>query len=79
MKIIRKGTTPNGTHIQIEDWSENYTFYNKNATIGFYPMAIHDIYDEENTHFPPNSVKGMRMPPIPANKSTKVNFGLAES
>lgn len=39
MKIIRKGTTPNGTHIQIEDWSENYTFHNKNATIGFYPMA----------------------------------------
>ena len=58
MKIIRKGTTPNGTHIQIEDWSENYTFHNKNATIGFYPMAIHDIYDEENPHFPAYPKRG---------------------
>ena len=24
MQIIRKGTTPNGTDIQIEDWSEDY-------------------------------------------------------
>ena len=58
MKVIRKGTTPNGTHIQIEDWSEDYTFYNKNATIGFYPIAIHDIYDEENPHFPAYPKRG---------------------
>ena len=24
MQIIRKETTPNGTDIQIEDWSEDY-------------------------------------------------------
>ena len=34
MQIIRKGTTPNGTDIQIEDWSETYPgTFKKNATI----------------------------------------------
>ena len=59
MKIIRKGTTPNGTDIRIEDWSETYPgTFKKNATIGFYPMAIHDIYDEENPHFPAYPKRG---------------------
>ena len=35
MQIIRKETTPNGTDIQIEDWSEDYPgTFKKNATIG---------------------------------------------
>ena len=58
MKIIRKGTTPNGTHIQIEDWSENYTFHNKNATIGFYPMALENIYREDKPHWTPYPKRG---------------------
>ena len=58
MKIIRKGTTPNGTHIQIEDWSENYTSHNKNATIGFYPMALENIYREDKPHWTPYPKRG---------------------
>lgn len=58
MKVIRKGTTPNGTHIQIEDWSEDYTFYNKNATIGFYPEAQENIYNEEHPHWTPYPKRG---------------------
>ena len=58
MQIIRKGTTPNGTHIQIEDWSENYTFHNKNATIGFYPMALENIYREDKPHWTPYPKRG---------------------
>ncbi len=46
MQVIRKGTTPNGTDIQIEDWSEDYSCHKKNATIGFYPMATENIYKE---------------------------------
>ena len=56
--IIRKGTTPNGTRIQIEDWSENYTFHNKNATIGFYPMALENIYREDKPHWTPYPKRG---------------------
>lgn len=58
MKVIRKGTTPNGTHIQIEDWSEDYTFYNKNATIGFYPEAQESIYNEDHPHWTPYPKRG---------------------
>ena len=59
MQVIRKGTTPNGTHIQIEDWSESYPgTCKKNATIGFYPMALHDIIDEDNPHFPAYPKRG---------------------
>ena len=58
MKVIRKGTTPNGTHIQIEDWSENYTFYNKNATIGFYPEAQESIYNEDHPDWTPYPKRG---------------------
>ena len=59
MQVIRKGTTPNGTDIRIEDWSETYPgTFKKNATIGFYPMAIHDIYDEENPQFPAYPKRG---------------------
>lgn len=59
MFIREKGTTPNGTHIQIEDWNESYPgTFKKNATIAIYPMAIHDIYDEENPHFPAYPKRG---------------------
>ena len=58
MQIIRKGTTPNGTSLQIEDWSEDYTSYNKNATIGFYPMALESIYREDKPHWTPYPKRG---------------------
>ena len=48
MQIIRKETTPNGTDIQIEDWSEDYPgTFKKNATIGIDPIALNSIYHDE--------------------------------
>lgn len=40
MKVIRRNKMPNGTDIQQEDWSEDYSFYSKNSTIAVYPIAI---------------------------------------
>lgn len=37
MKIDRKGTMKDGTHIQIEDWSANYSCYKKKRHIVAYP------------------------------------------
>ncbi len=58
MKIIRKGTTPNGIDLQIEDWSEDYTSCKKNATIGFYPKAQESIYREDYPHWTPYPKRG---------------------
>jgi len=38
MKIIEKATTPKGILVQIEDWSESYSFMDV-FTIAAYPMA----------------------------------------
>ena len=40
MKILRKGTTPDGIEIQIEDWSEDYSF----CSYGSYLAAYHKKY-----------------------------------
>lgn len=58
MFIIEKGTTPNGMDIQIENWHDTYDFIPENATIGFYPMAVNDIYREDRPHFPAYPKKG---------------------
>lgn len=58
MQIIRKGTTPNGTDIQIEDWSKDYSCYNKNATIGFYPIALKSVYREDHPDWTPYPKRG---------------------
>ena len=40
MKIIKKGVMPDGTSIQIEDWSEVYPgTYVKAETLAAYPVA----------------------------------------
>lgn len=38
MKILEKATTPDGIDIQIEDWSDTYSFMNI-LSIGVYPTA----------------------------------------
>ena len=38
MKILEKATTPDGIDIQIEDWSETYSFMNILSS-GVYPIA----------------------------------------
>lgn len=40
MKVIRRDKMPNGTDIQQEDWSMNYSFYAPKSTIAVYPLAI---------------------------------------
>lgn len=39
MKVLAKGTMPDGTDIQIEDWSENYSFHNYADTLATYPKS----------------------------------------
>ena len=39
MKILQKGTMPNGTHIQIEEWNENYNFMPYGSTLASYPKS----------------------------------------
>ena len=59
MIIKEKGTTPNGTDIRIEDWSETYPgTFKKNATIGIYPMALENIYREDKPHWTPYPKRG---------------------
>lgn len=38
MKTLEKGTTPDGTKIQIEDWKEDYSCFNT-LNIATYPIA----------------------------------------
>lgn len=37
MKILQKATTPDGTDIQLEDWSEDYAIFPYGSTIAAYP------------------------------------------
>ena len=39
MRVIRKAIMKDGTHIQIEDWSENYSFVKFADTIAAYPTV----------------------------------------
>lgn len=39
MKILQKDKMPNGTAIQLEDWSEDYLFMDYASTIGVYPIS----------------------------------------
>lgn len=39
MKVVEKGVMPNGTHIQIEDWSEAYSCYPPADTLASYPKS----------------------------------------
>ena len=39
MKVIDKAIMPNGTHIQIEDWSEDYSFHSYADTLAAYPKS----------------------------------------
>lgn len=37
MKILKKGVTPDGIEIQIEDWSEDYSFFTYGSYLAAYP------------------------------------------
>lgn len=39
MKVLERGTMPNGTAIQIEEWHENYDFYPYADCIASYPKS----------------------------------------
>lgn len=46
MKVIRKGIMPDGTKVQIEDWSEDYSFHSPADTVAAYPKAKCTIYNK---------------------------------
>lgn len=39
MKVLEKGIMPNGTHIQIEEWNENYNFIPYGSILASYPKS----------------------------------------
>ena len=39
MKVLKKGAMSDGTKIQIEEWSENYSFMPYGSTIASYPKS----------------------------------------
>lgn len=43
MEIMQKGKLPNGTNIQIEDWSKDYSFKSYGSTIAAYPISNHSL------------------------------------
>lgn len=40
MKVIRRNKMPNGTDIQQEDWSMDYSFYAPKSTVAVYPVSM---------------------------------------
>lgn len=47
MRIIKKGIMPNGTKIQIEDWSEDFNCFSRCGTVAAYPIAKASIQKSE--------------------------------
>ncbi|ADO59909.1 hypothetical protein [Paenibacillus polymyxa] len=39
MKVVKTGNMKDGTAIQIEDWSEDYSFHNKADVLASYPKS----------------------------------------
>lgn len=37
MKVLQRGQMPDGTEVQIEEWSENYLFYVYGGLVAAYP------------------------------------------
>ena len=52
MQIIERGIMPDGAKILIEDWSNDYDFMRKNATIAVYPKAVNSIYKNPDSRHP---------------------------
>lgn len=44
MKVLQSGQMPDGTEIQIEDWSDKYSFYAYGSFVAAYPK---NRYGEE--------------------------------
>ena len=43
MKVLERATMPDGTKIQIEDWSEDYSFHSFADLVAAYPVARNSI------------------------------------
>ena len=43
MEIIKEAVMPDGTHIQLEDWSADYPNIYENYTIGAYPICQNTV------------------------------------
>ncbi len=44
MKVLQRGQMPDGTEVQIEEWSEDYLFYAYGSSVAAYPK---NRYGEE--------------------------------
>lgn len=52
MKVLKKSETPEGVAIQVEDWSETYSFHEFADTIAAYPVAK---YSDSYSAFSPKA------------------------
>lgn len=43
MRIVAKATMPNGTNIQLEDWSENYEHLKNELVLAAFPTANRSV------------------------------------
>lgn len=52
MRIVKKGFMPDGTKIQLEDWSEDYSCFNPVDCIAAYPVSKSSIKKASNYYYP---------------------------
>lgn len=52
MRVVKRGIMPDGVKIQIEDWSEDYTFLNPSATLAGYPIAKKTLPSKNTWSYP---------------------------
>lgn len=57
MNILKTSKTPDGTDIQIEDWSDNYSFHDYGDTIAAYPISK---WNDDYSPFSPKAGKKFR-------------------
>lgn len=50
MKVLERATTPDGTKIQIEDWTQDYDCF-KTLSIATYPIALKKPTSKETPFF----------------------------
>lgn len=46
MKVLERAMTPNGIDVQIEDWSQDYSFHKFGDVVATYPKATHTSTDK---------------------------------
>ena len=74
MKIVDKGVMPDGTKIQIEDWSMDYDSQTYGSTVAAYPVATETTYLPSGIQYPKKG-KTFRLDlEFGSNEETKAAF-----